>query len=384
MISSTIDYLVISDIHLGAEKTATSFIIKNLDEFFDNYRNDSRFAKLKAIFIAGDLFDRSLSMTSDAAWDILSWLGRLMRFCHRNKIILRILKGTPSHDREQSKLSTMMYEMMEKNGKSFDFKYVDTLYIEKHEGMGLSILYVPDEWNSSNDVTLKQVKELMKEEDLQQVDIAIMHGSFRYQLPGAPDTIPKHNEDEYLSLVKHYINIGHVHEFSVFERIVSQGSFDRLNHGTEVAKGGTVMSISPDGNSFDFIENKNAKVYKTIEIRHKDVDRSMEQVRKVIAKMPDDSHIRIKTMKDHPLYKAFEELKNHFPMINFTKIAKEDEKDQYELISNVVNLDSEYTPINIHKDNIVSLLTETILNKHQLSEIQRNILRVTLEQAKNQ
>lgn len=380
----TVKYLVIGDVHLGSERTKTCFIIKNLDDFFDNYRDDSRFANIDCIFIAGDLFDKSLTLTSDDAYDILSWMGRLMRFCWRRKIALRILRGTPSHDREQSQLSEVMYDFMVHSNQDFDFKYVDTLFIEKNEKLGLNILYIPDEWNSSNDATLQQVKELMKDEELQELDIAVMHGSFKYQLPFAPPSVPMHDEAAYLALVKYNISIGHVHEFSTFDRIVAEGSFDRLNHGSEDPKGGVLFTIDENGSRYEFIENRMAKIYKTIELKNKDLEKSLAQISKGTNKLPMDSYVRIKTTKDHPVYQAFAEVQSKFPSFNFTKLTKEDERDNYELIASTVSLDNGYVPIYIHRDNIVSLVTETIMSKHVLTERQRLLLNRTLEQTNAQ
>lgn len=380
----TIKYLVIGDVHLGSERTKTVFIIKNLDEFFDNYRDDGRFANIDTIYIAGDLFDKSLSLTSDDAYEILLWMGRLMRFCYRRKIALRVLRGTPSHDREQSKLSEVMYHFMVKSDQDFDFKYVDTLFIEKNEKLGLNILYVPDEWNSNNDTTLQQVKELMRSEGLNQLDIAVMHGSFKYQLPFAPPSVPMHDESAYLALVKYNISIGHVHEFSVFDRIVAEGSFDRLNHGSEDPKGGVLFTIDENGSRYEFIENKTAKVYKTIELKNKDLEKSLAQISKGTLKLPMDSYVRIKTTKDHPVYQAFSEVQAKFPSFNFTKLTKEDERDNYELIASTVSLDNGYVPIHIHRDNIVNLVTETIMSKHVLTERQKLLLNRTLEQTNAQ
>ena len=379
-----IRYLVISDVHLGNGRTKTRFIVQNLDEFFDHYRKDSRFAHIDAIFIAGDLFDKSLSLTSDDAYEILSWMGRLMRFCFNQSIALRILRGTLSHDREQAKLSEVMYDYFVKAGQPFDFKYVDTLCVEKNEKLNLNILYIPDEWNAKNEVTLQQAKDLLVAESLGQYDIAIMHGSFKYQLPYAPASIPMHDEESYLSIVKYNISVGHVHEFSQYGRIVAEGSFDCLNHGSEGAKGGVLFTIDDQGSRFEFIENKRSKIYKTIELKHKDVDKSMAHISKIVFKYPADSYIRIKTTKDHPLYKAFTELQNQFPSYNFEKLTKEDEADSYELIAQTVNLGDGYVPIHIHRDNIVQLLKETILNKHVLTETQQRLLNSTLEQTNAQ
>lgn len=377
VIRRKLKYLVIGDVHLGHEKNRTVDIIRNLDSYFGNYSGKHEFAQLDAIFIAGDLFDRLLNYPNPDVHEIELWLGRLMRFCARHDIVLRILEGTPSHDRKQSKSSEIIYSFLEKKP---DFRYIDTLHVEYIESLGLRVLYVPDEWTASTELTLHQTRELIANEGIDQVDIAIMHGAFAYQLPMAPATVPKHSEADYLSLVKHFIHIGHIHNFSVFERIIAEGSFDRIAHGEEDPKGGVVATLDPEnGDSFDFVENKTAKVFKTIEVRNPDVDKCMEMIRKATAKVPDDSYIRIKTTKDHPIYQAFDELKLKFPMLNFTKMTKEDERDNYELIASVVTLDQSYTPIQIHRENIVGLVRDAVLSKNPLTDRQLQTLNSTLE-----
>lgn len=372
--------LYLSDIHLGNERNKASSIIKNLDNFFDHYTDNSRFANIDAIMLAGDLFDKGLSFSSTATFESLEWMGRLMRFCYRRKIALRILRGTISHDREQPKVSEIIYRQMKEAGKDFDFRYVDTLCVEFMEKIQRNVLFVPDEWNADNAVTLKQVKQLMAEMNLKTVEVATMHGSFKYQLPGAPETIPMHSEPDYLSLVTEHIGIGHVHKYSVFEHIVPQGSFDRLAHGEEEPKGGVLVTLSDSGPFHEFIENKGAKIFKTVEVKHKDVDRSMEQLRKAVRNLPDDSYVRVKTTKDHPLYRAFDMVQKEFFNLNFEKKSIEEIEDDYELISSMTSSDFGYTAIPIHRDNIIGLITDAVNNKRVLNPEQKLILQQTLEQ----
>lgn len=357
--------LTLSDVHLGHIRNPTKEIIANLDSFFSHYTSESDFCKLDIIFIAGDLFDSLLDFSSKETHEILLWLGRLMNFCARFDIKLRILEGTPSHDWKQSFAACSIYKLVE---KSFDFKYIDTLHIEYLKDYDAHILYVPDEWTASTDQTLSQVKALMSVMKLRQVDIAVMHGSFSYQLPAAAHSAPKHDEATYLSLVKHFITIGHIHVHSVYERILAQGSFDRLSHNEEEPKGAVQFNISESrGNTFVFIENKGAKIFKTIVLKSKDLDRSLLQIEKAIAKLPNNSYVRIKATKDHPLYVAFDDLKVKFPMFFFTKANIEDEEESSTITNNVVSLDKDYIPINIHRDNVVTLIMHQVQTKHNLS-----------------
>lgn len=375
-LNKSLRYLVFGDVHLGNTRNKAVNIIRNIDKFFDNYSSTSPYAGLDAIFIEGDLFDALISYSSTDALEVTIWLGRFMRFCARHGIVLRILKGTPKHDREQAKMSEAVYKLID---VPLDFRYIDTLHVEKIESLGISVLYVPDEWTAQTKPTYNQALQLLEEAGLAQVDIAVMHGAFRYQLPMAPDTVPKHDENDYLAIVRYFINIGHVHSFSVFERIIASGSFDRMFHGEEEPKGATLMTLSPDGNSFMFLENKEAKIFKTIHIKTKDVDKAIEQIRKIVDKLPDDSYVRIKTVRDNPIYQAFDQLPMLFPMVNWEKKTEEDEEDSYQIINSAVTLNQDYTPVNIDRNNIVSMLTDVIMSKYQLNPKQQDILRITLE-----
>jgi hypothetical protein len=170
--------LSISDIHLGHKRNTTQEMIYNLDVFFDHFTSKSQFSTINIIFIAGDLFDSLLDVSSKDIHEVALWLGRLMNFCSRFNIKLRILEGTPSHDWQQSRIADTIYDLI---NKPLDFRYIDTLHIEYLKDYDAHILYVPDEWTASTDLTLFQVQGLMSEMNLTQVDIGVMHGMFDVQ-----------------------------------------------------------------------------------------------------------------------------------------------------------------------------------------------------------
>ena len=369
-----IKYLTISDIHLGHNRNKTQSIVDNLDKFL--YVNND-FKDLDIIFIAGDLFDTLLDLSNDEISMIMGCLSKLMWFCGINKIKLRILKGTPSHDWNQSKVAESVYKL---SRVEIDFKYIDTLFIECIKDLQLHILYVPDEWTSSTELTFNQVQQLLKDNNIEQVDIAIMHGMFNYQLRNIPGNMQKHNEADYLNIVKHYINIGHIHTYSHYERIIAQGSFDRLSHGEEEPKGGVVCEITKDRQDmFYFIENKTAKIYKTIELKSKDLESSIKKIDKIVTKLPIDSYVRIKANKDHPLYSAFDNLKLRYPFIYFSKTSIEDDEEQYILINTSNQLNNDYIPLTITRENYKDLLLKEINSKYKLTDNQFKILNKALE-----
>lgn len=369
--------LTISDIHLGHTRNTTPEIIRNLDTFFSHYTSDSQFTDYDIIFLAGDIFDTLLDSSSPDVQLIKLWFGRLMIFCYAHGIKLRVLEGTPSHDWRQSRNAQTVFQLID---KPVDFRYIDTLYIEHFKDFDAYVLYVPDEWTASTALTLSQVKELLKEKGLSQVDMAVMHGAFDHQLPPAAKKSPVHDASEYLSLVKHYITIGHIHIHSVFDRILAQGSFDRLSHNEESAKGAIATFISETkGNSFYFIENKNAKIFKTIVLKHLDLDRSMLQVDKVVKNLPDNSYVRIKATKSHPLYVAFDDLKVLYPMLFFTKTSIEDEDVNLSLPSPQVTLNDSYDAVTITRENVVSLIMQEVRDADLLEGQDLTLLQTLLE-----
>jgi len=362
-----LDYLVLSDVHLGHKRTKTSDIIDHLNKFFDNFSSRTDYITLDLIFIAGDLFDSLLDFSSSDIHEATLWLSRLIEFCGRHDIKLRVLEGTPSHDWKQSKIIDTIRDMLE---CKTDVRYIDTLYIEHIEDIDLTVLYVPDEWTASTELTYSQLQELLKEQSLSFVDIAIMHGVFGYQVQGIPVKIESHDESKYLSIVKHYINIGHYHNYSTYDRIIAQGSFDRLSHGEEEPKGAVRVHIGEE-NYFSFISNPHAKIYKTVVVRYKDVDKAMRSLDKQLKDIPTDSYVRIRCTKDHPIYSNLDNIKKRYPLLNFSKVAEE---TIAEAEKNVIEDDIDYVAIAITPDNICKLLKDEVTSNNTYSEIDESNL----------
>lgn len=363
-------YLVVSDIHLGHNVNRTPYIVDNLRKFFRDYYKD--ISNVQAIFIAGDIFDKLLPNSSGDYLLATEWLTELIVYCKSNKTKLRILEGTPSHDWKQAKvISTIISKL----GIEIDFKYIDTLCIEYMKDVEKYILYVPDEYKQDANDTLKEVKEKLKELSIDQVDIAIMHGAFKYQLPMV-NLISSHDESSYLELVKYYINIGHIHTPSVFERILAQGSFDRLAHGEEENKGAMLVTISDVDSTYKFLVNKNSMIFKTIKFEDEEIDVICNKVRNELNKLPLYSSIKIIANNEDYLHKSINILAKEYPgyRIKAEKIKKNTESKhliKQEIIAN---------SIVIKPDNIKELLMEEI-KKYNLNNTEMELLLQELDEA---
>jgi predicted MPP superfamily phosphohydrolase len=341
----------ISDIHLLHKNNKTAFIIKNLDTYLNT---DELLSKVDILFIAGDLFDGSVSFSNEDIGIVNIWIAKLLYRCKKYNVCLRVLEGTPSHDMGQSKIFTTLNEILFK-GEGVDLEYVKNLSIEYIERFGIHVLYVPDEWNHDNHDTLLEVKTLMKNKGLTQVDFAVMHGQFEYQLQDVVKQHVKHDSVEYLNLVKYLIFIGHIHKYSSKDRIFSHGSFDRLAHNEEEAKGFIYATVYKDGQyECKFIENKGARIYKTVKCVSEDTELNMKRIDKVAAKLPDESFIRIMASGTNPIMSAQEVLKKRWPNL-FWSFTKDKEKDKRDLTASYKNT-QKYTPIIINKESVRNLL----------------------------
>ena len=351
-----LDILDLSDIHLGHKNTTTEYVIDSLDKYIR--ANHNKFKNLDMLIISGDTFDRLLPNNSPEFISSLGFLIRLAKYCKKHNIIFRILEGTPSHDWKQIKvLETSLKD------SDVDFKYISNLYIERNTKLGIDILYVPDEWNNNGADTFEEVKELLKENQMDKVDLAIMHGMFPHQIPVKSEST--HNPDDYLDIVRFYIIIGHDHKPSVFKRILVPGSFERLKHKEEENKGGLLVSIYKSGDmEFKFIENTNAKTYKTINYIDKTLEEIMQSIDKDIKGIVDDSYVRILVSNRDIIKSVEKDFQERYKHLNL-KVKTENDDDEVVTRESITEIDLpdsfEITP-----DNITDLIKKE-LEKHKLN-----------------
>jgi len=252
----------LSDIHLGHKNTPTEYILTNLRK---SLTQNILIRELDIIILAGDIFDTLLYLPDFHIGEIQIWIAEFLHQCVKYDICLRIVEGTPSHDRKQAKQFIILNRLLNINA---DVIYHDSLTIEYLAKHDLHILYVPDEWRSNTMQTQLEVTELLYKHQLTQVDYAVMHGMFEHQGIGNIP-MPIHNSEYYLSIVKKYIFIGHIHLMSTYQRILVQGSFDRLAHGEEEPKGFWLVIANRNTDVNDkvtFIINHQAMPYLSYDI----------------------------------------------------------------------------------------------------------------------
>lgn len=353
MTSSEFRIASISDIHLGHQRNKTGFIINNLYKAFPD---NAKTAVLDVISIGGDLFDRMLSLPDDDVRLFIEWAVSFLKMCKRLDIAVWLLEGTPSHDRAQPSLMVTLNTV---GSIGCDLLYVDTLSVVHIDKFAIDVLFVPDVCRPTAEEILHDTKAIMASKGLTKVDYAIMHGQFAHQLPEVVKA-PKHDAQEYLALVDKLIFIGHVHNYSAFERIYANGSFDRCGHGEEHPKGHLRATVkSAKDYRVQFVENAGALIFRTVECRALGLDESLSEIEKQISGLPVGSFVRVKCSKVNPVISDMALLERRWPLYVWSKLVVDE--DEEVLAFETLSEDDKFIPIEITKDNILDLSVAKML-----------------------
>jgi DNA repair exonuclease SbcCD nuclease subunit len=351
-----LSYLVCSDIHLGHTNTPTSHIINSFKSKILTPQNKD----IDVLYIAGDLFDHLLDLNSREVQLIISFFNQLLSYCTENDILLRVLEGTPSHDRHQSQILVKLNDI---RTHKCDLKYFDKLDIEYIAKLNQYVLYIPDEWTNDHTTLEKEIQEKLNQHTISQVDIAILHGQFQYQFIGKKYTGFYFKEEYFLSLVKGFIHIGHYHTYSTFDRVIANGSLERLTHGEESPKG----YVRVNGNIPVFIENENAFTYKTINITSAmNIDRLDLQIQKY----PKGSHLRLLMNREHPFNVTYTDIKLRYLDYHLKKQLKETASEDATIAYIITDEALEYTDKFTLDGNLQDLLLSIINSKYSLNALE--------------
>lgn len=343
------------DVHMCHSTTFSEKIFEEIKHCFPYNKWAS---SIDIMMLDGDFWDKLMPnnhpdvyITKEAIIYILEWVKK-------HDITLLIVDGTPLHDANQIQ---WFLHLNETTGINADIVFADDISIRYVSKFDIHVLFIPDRPRSKPEDAFKRVQELLKEEQLEKVDLALMHGSFQYQIPEiAPEH--KHNESDYFSVVKGPIIIGHIHTHSTNKQIIAPGSFSRLKHGEEEAKGFVEILVQPSGDfRAKFIENTEATIYKTVIVTGLDLETSLEKIKRNIENLPNGSRIRIVCEKNHPLAsdKTFMSLKTSYVQFMFSLNVKVD-KTVIAEDKDVFSTENEYVPLIINNKNIEELIVNKL------------------------
>lgn len=314
---------------MGHANTPTSHVIACL---YDIFPDNMLTQQLDIIILAGDVFDRQLQLAEDVVFEIHQWMCSFLALCKKYDITLIVLEGTPSHDWKQSEWFNQIN--LEYNIGA-DVYYAKTLDIAYFEKFGIDILFIPDEWSGSCEDTKQQVIDLLKQKNLAQVDFTVMHGVFPHQMPKhVHNRIDMHDPVYYSQITKRIVFVGHVHLTSQWENIISAGSTTRLAHGEEGPKGHFRIVSREDSNQIDFIVNKRAMKYLTVDATDKAAQEVKDLLKQTIALLKNQvGAIRVLCRSNDPAVEIVSAIKENTPLINWS-VTKPKKETKLTLLSN--------------------------------------------------
>ena len=246
-----------ADWHLGHNRTSTQHICNNIIRYIVPY-----ISKIDIMFIAGDMFDKSLSVDSIEARLTLELLITLCQEAEKYGTKIRILKGTHLHDKYQLETLSTIFNGFPK----LDAKYFNTMTYEQIEDLGISCYYIPDIDNlpyRSFDNILTKITSDLRMYNTDTVDYMIIHGTFEFCGIIAKHTPIVYNSNIIERFVTKHVLVGHIHPQMSKNKILYAGSFDRLSFAEEHNVKG-FWYIENDIPTF--VTNDNALIYTTIDL----------------------------------------------------------------------------------------------------------------------
>lgn len=242
------------DFHFGNSSFSTKRIINNLEKYFIPILKPG-----DIVFMAGDIFDTSISLNNIDSHYALSFFLKFFQLAEKYDILVRVIRGTFSHDRNQLEILSTLYKDYQ---FTFDFSYINKIefeYIKKHK---IKVLYIPDDLSFKSSTEIIQfIKQRLSALGWKNVDYILGHGNFRHAFPFKLNVYPKITFDisQFKDIVTKYILFGHIHIPSVKANMIYCGSFDRLRHGERGKKGFFTIE---DHTNITFIENLSAMIFK--------------------------------------------------------------------------------------------------------------------------
>lgn len=248
--------LLIADLHIGSIKD-----IQYVYRVFTNIiEKEVIFNKTDMIVFLGDYFDKLFKVNEEfvsLAIDIMSYI---VDACQRCNTKIRMIYGTESHEMNQYKIFN--YHVISSN---IDFKVIDSVLEETIDGY--EILYVPEEY--IEDKYKYYSKYLSKGKHYNYI---FGHGIIEDGMPSIVSygsdsgknkekQVPRFRSGE-LSSISDICVFGHYHcHTDMHNNVYYLGSLFRDSFGEEEPKGYGII----EDDKFEFIENKEAYVYRTYE-----------------------------------------------------------------------------------------------------------------------
>ena len=352
----TFKWLWLQDIHFGVPSIPVGAVTRSFKMVYEAAKRRG----IKAVVIGGDITDRPLELTNDYGSEFIQFGLWFLKDAEANGISIIVIEGTPSHDWKQARL---LEQLKTSINSDVNLVYISTLSIVHLDDFG-HVLIVPDQWRASTTTTLMEVKTLLRENNLEQVNWAFMHGSFDYQVAEfLRKRLDLHDSKEYNKIVKKGIFIGHEHTRSNYLKIHCAGSLERTKHGQEEEKGGLLVEELCTGNiHIEFIRNSKAQIFKDIFVDDLTPEQIFSKIEELKIDLDKFANIRLVATKDVDVYGEFiKKYKLVYPEIKWS-LKNMSTKEQTEPLTELELI--EFSKVNLDVNTIKELVIGRISEKY--------------------
>lgn len=272
--------LTLADIHIGAIKDV-NYVYSVMTSIIDK---EIMSVHADAVVILGDYFDRLFKANENYVSLAINVMSYLVRACSKNKVKIRIVYGTESHEMDQYKLFNYHF-----TSHKVDMKLITTA-TEEELFPGCNVLYLPEEY-------IMDKHEFYKDNlySGKHYKYIFGHGVIEDGMPQVVSYIrPNPNEKH----VAHFRSgelgascdlcvFGHYHKHTIIDGNVHYlGSLFRWQFGEEEPKGYGIIN----DDELDFIPNEKAYLYKTYEFDNSSkIYESMDELVKQINLIKDEN-----------------------------------------------------------------------------------------------
>lgn len=244
--------ICISDLHFGHNRVQSADTANNIRDCLFPQLDDS----VDILFITGDVFDGTISFNDVDSLVVLELFTELFLLCSEKNIKIRIVRGTFSHDHRQLELISKLYVKLD---IQLDYKLFNEISIESIDGIG-SVLYVPDNLPfPSKKEAFHHIHKLLQVIGIDRVDYVAMHGEFSHMIFGHVN-LNAFDVTDFKDICSKYVFSGHIHKPLLYKNVISVGSFNRLAHNEEEAKGFWIIEENPR-----FVKNEGATLFKSFD-----------------------------------------------------------------------------------------------------------------------
>lgn len=360
-----------SDFHIGNSKVPASEIHLNLKSVFY-----PELEKANIVFLGGDFFDRLLKLDEPASLESITIVQELIDYAQKYNLKIRVLRGTFSHDRQQN---AIFNSILTKSKKDVDLVCVDTISLELIKDLNLRILYLPDNLPyKTKEEVMEVINGLLKTYGWDYLDLIIGHGYFEHVFPvNVPHPPIMFEYDDFKDIVKGYILMGHVHTTSVYKNIIYNGSFERLAHNEEEAKGFYIVNRVNDIWGYKFIENVDTPLFYTIELKDTDIEILQEQIDTFVReKFPTPyGYLRLAHSDSEIKQRLLQLTHDRYPSLVVTAKSTRENNQHRQVIKQFQTC----TYISPTKDNLAELTLEYLKQINPNTELTEEIIKTVLE-----